>query len=72
MRIFVRVIPRAKHNKALQLSDGSYKIWITAPPVDGKANKAVRKFMAGVLDKPKSRIAIVKGISSRDKIIEVD
>ena len=72
MKIAVKVIPRAKHNKALQLPDGSYKIWITAPPVDGKANKAVKEFMAGVLDRPKSRISIVKGVSSRNKVIEIE
>jgi uncharacterized protein YggU (UPF0235/DUF167 family) len=72
MKIIVKVIPRAKQNKALHMPDGSYKIWITASPVDGKANKALVDFMAGVLDKPKSRISIVKGASGQVKTLEVE
>jgi uncharacterized protein (TIGR00251 family) len=68
----VRVTPRASHNKIMELqSDGTLKVHITAPPVDDQANKELIKFMAEVLGVPKSRLDIVVGQNSRDKIIAV-
>jgi uncharacterized protein (TIGR00251 family) len=68
----VRVTPRASHNKIMELqSDGTLKVHITAPPVDDQANKELIKFMSEVLGVPKSRLDIVVGQNSRDKIIAV-
>jgi uncharacterized protein (TIGR00251 family) len=68
----VRVTPRASHNEISEvLSDGTVKVHLTAPPVEGKANEALIKFLAGVLDVPASRMEIVAGASGRDKIVSV-
>lgn len=48
------------------------KIYTRAVPVDGKANKEVINLLSQALNKPKSRIRIVKGEKSNKKIIEVD
>jgi uncharacterized protein YggU (UPF0235/DUF167 family) len=45
---------------------------VTAPPVDGKANEAVRRLVAKRVGVPVSRVAVIRGESSRDKLIEVD
>ncbi|MFH1825850.1 MAG: DUF167 domain-containing protein [bacterium] len=66
----VRVIPNAKHNKIVQ-EPGRLKVYLTAPAVEGKANKALIKFLAEYFDVKKSKIKIVKGSKSRDKIVEV-
>jgi hypothetical protein len=68
----VRVTPRASKNEIVEvLRDGTVKIHLTAPPVDGKANEALLKFLSGILDIAQSRIEIVAGLGSRDKLIAV-
>ncbi len=72
-RITVKVIPRAKQNQVLgTLNDDTIKVRLTAPPVDGAANKALIDLLSEVWDIPKSRIRVVKGETSRLKIVEVD
>ncbi len=68
----VRITPRASRNEIVEvLSDGTIKIHIAAPPVDGEANATLVEFLADVLNVPKSRIEIVAGQSGRDKLISV-
>jgi len=68
----VRVTPRASRNKIVEvLSDGTIKIHLTAPPVEGKANEALLKFLAGILGIPQSRLDVVAGAGGRDKLISV-
>jgi uncharacterized protein (TIGR00251 family) len=68
----VRVTPRASHNEIVEvMSDGTIKIHIAAPPVDGEANEQLLIFLAEVLNIPKSRIEIVAGAVGRDKLISV-
>ena len=70
-KINLRVIPRARQNKIDVDENGVYRVHITAAPVDGAANAAVIKMMAEYFDIPKSQIKIVRGETSRDKIIEI-
>jgi len=68
----VRITPRASRNKIVEvLPDGTIKIHIAAPPVDGEANEALIEFLSDVLNIAKSRIEIVAGQSGRDKLISV-
>lgn len=70
--ITVRVTPRARSNEIVEvLSDLTVKIRLTAPPVEGKANKALINFLSDILDLPKSRIEIVAGETGRDKIVSI-
>lgn len=70
--IAVRVTPRASRNKIAEiLADGTIKIHIAAPPVDGEANEKLIDFLSDVLSIPKSRLDIVAGVSGRDKLISV-
>lgn len=70
MKIKVKVIPKAKQNK-VEATPGGYRIRVTAAPTDGKANQAVIKLLAAHLGVAKSRLQIVKGATSRDKLIEL-
>ena len=67
----VRIQPRASKNGATRMEDGSLKIRLTAPPVDGAANEALVKFLSGVLSVSKSQVEIVSGHSGRQKIIRI-
>jgi uncharacterized protein (TIGR00251 family) len=68
----VRVIPRAKQNQIVEISsDGTVKIRLTAPPVGGKANRALIELLAGVLDVPAARIEIIAGETGRNKLVSI-
>ncbi len=70
--IAVRVTPRASRNGIAEiLADGTIKVHVAAPPVDGEANEELIRYLADVLNIPKSRLEIVAGQSGRDKLISV-
>jgi len=52
------------------MSDGSFKAYLTAPPVEGKANAALIQFLAKEWGIKPSTITLVSGFTNRDKIIE--
>lgn len=67
----IKVIPNSKHNQVVEQTDDSFKIKLTAPPVDGKANKALIEFLSEELNVPKSKISILYGQTNRTKIVEI-
>ena len=68
----VRVTPRSSRNEIVGImSDNTVKIKLTAPPVDGKANKELVNFLADVLRVPKSSVNIVAGETGRDKLVSI-
>jgi hypothetical protein len=70
--ITVRVTPRTAKNEIHDiLDDGTVKIRLTAPPVEGKANKELIKFLSSVLDIPPSSIEILAGQTSHDKLVSI-
>jgi len=68
----IRVQPRASKDEIMRMEDGSLKIRLTAPPVDGVANEALVKFLAVQFDISRSRIEIVSGHTSRNKIVRIE
>jgi len=70
--IAIRVVPRAKRDEVVKvLPDGRVRIRLKAPPVEGKANKALVDFLANILEIPRSKIEIVAGHKGRDKIVTI-
>ena len=67
----IKVVPNAKRN-ALKEEAGSFKVYLTAPPVEGKANKALIEFLAEHFRVRKGQIAIIKGLQSRHKTIIIN
>ncbi|HEY5641476.1 MAG TPA: DUF167 domain-containing protein [Woeseiaceae bacterium] len=65
--VAVRVQPRAKHNDIRGISNGRLQIRTTAPPADGKANRAAAKMLARLFQLPVSRVELRHGLTSRDK-----
>ena len=70
-RIGVLVHPRASRERLVW--DGeALSVWITQPPVEGAANAAVVRIVAGWLNVPPSQVRLVGGLRSRRKLVEVD
>ena len=69
--IKLKIIPRSSRNEIKQLSDDSYKVKLTAAPIDGEANKKLVNFLSKEWKIPKSKIKIVKGERGRSKIVEI-
>ena len=65
----VHVQPRASRNEWAGIHHGCLKVRLTAPPVEGAANRECIKFLAELLDIPKSDLEIVGGHKSRQKSI---
>ncbi len=68
----VRVIPGASKNEVTGIQDGCLKVKLTAPPVEGKANRACVDFLAGLLGLRRSALAIASGEKSRKKTVSVE
>lgn len=72
-KIKIKVIPRSSLNVVVgEMADGTLKVKLTAPPVDGKANKALIELLADFYDTPKNKIKIVSGLTSKNKLVEID
>jgi len=67
----VKVHPRAKKNAITGEVGDALKLALTAPPVDGAANDACVRFLAELLDVPRSSVTIAAGETSRQKLIRV-
>lgn len=68
----VRVTPRARKTEfAGIMEDGTVRIRVNAPPVEGKANHALVEFLADVLGVRQNRIEIVAGHKGLDKIVSI-
>lgn len=72
MKIQVKVHARSKCEGVAVQPDGSYKVDVKAPPVEGKANEAVCKAIAEFFKKPKSAVRVVLGSTNSKKVLEVD
>lgn len=67
----VRVQPRAARDQLAGLYDGAIKVRLTAPPVDGAANEALKLFLARILRIPRGSVELVTGHTGRNKLVRV-
>ena len=72
VRFRIRVSPRAGKNEVGGVHGDALRVRITAPPVDGAANRAIVKLLSKRLGVAKSAVRIVQGQSGRDKLVEVE
>lgn len=67
----IKVITKSK-NKGILNNDGEfYKIGLNSPPVDGKANEELIEFLSDYFKVGKSKIKIIRGITSRNKVVQI-
>lgn len=70
--IEVKVEPRSSKRQITGIMDGTIlKVKLTAPPVDGSANEQLIELIAEVTGVKKSWIRIVRGLSSKRKLVEI-
>ncbi len=70
-RIEVRVTPRSSRNQIVVNGD-AIKVYVTVAPTDGEANKAVCALIAKKLGIAPSRVDVVSGQTSRNKILQIE
>lgn len=69
--LLCKLQPKAAKNEFSEVTDGRIKIRITAPPVDGKANKHLVKFLAKQFRVPQNAVNIISGETSRLKRVQI-
>lgn len=71
IKFSVKVVPKSSKNEMSVQEDGTIRLKINAPPVDGKANQACVKYLAGLFGVSKSSVTLVSGQKGRLKVFEV-
>jgi uncharacterized protein len=70
--VAVRVQARARRDEIAGERGGRLLVRVTAPPLEGKANAAVCRLLAKRLGLSPGRVAVVRGASARDKLLEIE
>ena len=68
----VKVIANSKKNSIEIMEDETWKIRVVKQAIDGKANKEIISYLSDILDKPKSKIRIIRGETSSRKNILIE
>ena len=71
-RLKLHVTPGAREEKIVGWQGDSLRVRVRARPEKGRANEAVLQLLAGRLNLARSRLALVRGGASRDKLVEVE
>jgi len=72
MKITVKVKTNSKNEKVKEIESEIFKVWVSAMPQKGKANKRVIELLSDYFKVPKTSINIVCGEMSKSKIIEIE
>jgi uncharacterized protein YggU (UPF0235/DUF167 family) len=70
-RIAVRLRPRAGRDELVEMRDGVLVARVSAPPIEGRANDALCRLIAKTLGIAPSRVTVIRGERSREKLVEV-
>ena len=71
-KISLRAYPNASRDEVIGFTDGVLHVKIAAPPVRGKANERLIAFFSQLLGISKGSVSIIKGHTSRNKLIAID
>lgn len=72
IKILVHVKPNSKQQEILPQEDGSFLVYLKSPPTEGKANQELIALLAKHFRLPKSQVVIKLGLSSRQKVVEIE
>jgi uncharacterized protein (TIGR00251 family) len=70
-KIFIYVQPGAKVTEITGIFNDSLKIRLNAPPIDGRANVMLKKFLAKLFDVPLNKVMLIRGEKNRRKVFEI-
>ena len=70
--IRIKLLPKSSRNQVVGREGDHFKVKVTAPPIEGRANKALIDLLAKKLSIPKRHIEIISGKSSRFKSVRID
>jgi uncharacterized protein (TIGR00251 family) len=70
--VAIRLQPRARRDEIVGMRADAFLLRVTAPPVDGRANEALCRLVATAAGVAPSRVAVVRGLTSRDKVVRVE
>jgi uncharacterized protein (TIGR00251 family) len=68
----VRVQPRARRNEVVEQAGAVLRVRVTAAPAEGEANRAVIALLAEAFGVAPSRVTLVRGATSRDKLFRIE
>jgi uncharacterized protein (TIGR00251 family) len=71
MRIRVHVTPNAREASVVKVGEASFEVKVDERAIGGRANRRLLEILSKHFGVPKSRVLLVSGAKSRDKIIEV-
>ena len=71
-RFTVKVHPRARRSAVTGRLGDAWKLDLTAPPAEGKANQECVRFLAELMGVPRTRVRVVTGLTSRTKVVEIE
>lgn len=71
MKIFVKAKPMAYEEKVEKIDSNHFVVWVKEPPQKGLANKGIAKVLAEYFKVPQSNVRVVKGFTSKQKIVEI-
>lgn len=71
MKIFVKAKPDSREEKIEKVDDLNFIVSVKEPPIRGEANRAIAKALADYFNVSSSRVRLVSGFSSKQKIFEV-
>jgi hypothetical protein len=71
-RFTVKVHPRARRSAFTGRLGDAWKLDLTSPPVEGKANEECVRYLAELLGVPRAHVRIVTGLTSRTKLVEIE
>ncbi len=72
MKISIRVKPNSKENQVEETGPNELLVRVKAPPQENKANQEVVKILSKYFQVPRSRISIVSGLQSKQKIVKIE
>ena len=71
MKLFIKTKPHAKRPRIQRIDDAHFEIAVREPPAEGKANQAVIQALSDYFDCPRSCFTLVRGQTSKNKIVEM-
>ena len=71
MDIFIKAKPGARENKIEKIDETHFTVWVMEPPREGRANRAIIGALANYFDVAPSRIRLISGFASREKVFEI-